>query len=1410
MMAESHIMKIPPRQTKSTPPASGPKESHIMKIPPRDPNKPRTGNTEGILVNEPAKNAPGNSTNPPVPKLTVWSFLGKVFKVGWDQTKEYVHTALDAAGSLPVVGSVFDGINGAIYAAEGDAVNAAVSFASAGADLIPGVGTAAKAAKWGYKAGTAIARGAAKGAVRAAEKAGIRQVEKAAIKGAERQSLKSLEKGAVKTAEKDTAKAAEKGTAKKAEKEAGPTQNKAEKKEDGIQTKDKQENKASKNKVCPKAGHPVNPILGIKFLTDETELDFSLPSPLPLLWQRSYFSDQPGNGWLGQGWSLPFSSRLRRCENTLTFIDSQGREIVLPRLDIGQRRFNRVEQLYFERGENGRYYISTRDGKLRYIFAPLALGEGDRRGENAPYLPLIAMEDIHGNHIRMNYNHNGLPVDMYDAAGRRLKLSFINLSLPSGEQVQRLHRVVQTNNLAGMEHNEVLVTYRYSAEGDLINVQDRAGNISREYRYINHILTGHAQPGGLIAQYEYDQYTPLGRVIRHTTNLGQTWLFDYGERETRVTDPLQRVTRYQFDADKSFTGVIHADGTAITRTLDKYGRLTALVTPCGRKTSWSYDHQGRVNALTDAAGQRTLFRYDMHHRLVAVADVMGHTTYYDYDDSGNMVRETNALGKSAAYDYDARGLLTAVTGTDGKTRRMTYDRMGLPVAYTDCSSQTTRLARDNRGNIKAITHPDGTQALFTHDGQGRMLSVFQADGSGIHNTYDALGRLTAQHDALGAQTQWQRDVDGLPLVRTDAGGQRFYYHYDAARRLVRLTNENGADYHITYDEQDNVLSSRGFDGVLARYRYDEDGLLVEKLEAGVGMALRRDELGRIIEKITRQASAQVHNHYSYDPAGRLIRASNAHSTIEYGYDPLGRLVSEISEVLGCRQALRHSYDSGGGLRQTQLPDGTALNYLRYGPGHLLQLNLDDEIICETERDAMHREISRTQGPLTSHFDYAPLGQLLEQRVTSESFAPALISRSYQYDRAGNLLSVMALSGEKARYSYDLLGRLKQAGKECFTFDPAHNLIDADGARSINNRLSKYKNTHYLYDQRGNLRDKTTKDGSRLRLYWTPEHQLEYIEAERDGTKHTVQYGYDALGRRVYKKGVKGTTLFFWDGSRLLSERNTGQTITYLYGASGFTPLAQVVQREGEQRQINYYHTDHIGTPYALTSQDGRVVWQADYQAWGKRRETRASCDEAIYQPLCYQGQYYDEESGLHYNYHRYYDPDAGRFISPDPIGLAGGENFYQYAPNPTGWIDPLGLVKEHTGFVYRALTDMQLLDGMIGDPILSKNPNANFSHKYHVGGPVAHGGDHLGGSNIETQFISTSKSYDRALCYSNNQPGAIAQIDLSRIDDRNIIDISNGHGLKGSANLWARQDQEVLIVGQIPSGAYRLMSGPPV
>ena len=151
-----------------------------------------------------------------------------------------------------------------------------------------------------------------------------------------------------------------------------------------------------------------------------------------------------------------------------------------------------------------------------------------------------------------------------------------------------------------------------------------------------------------------------------------------------------------------------------------------------------------------------------------------------------------------------------------------------------------------------------------------------------------------------------------------------------------------------------------------------------------------------------------------------------------------------------------------------------------------------------------------------------------------------------------------------------------------------------------------------------------------------------------------------------------TTEFFWQGDKLIAEHHADRHRSYLYEPGSFRPLALLEGFGPKDTKPYHYQLDHLGTPQELTAPDGDIVWSAHYRAYGQiSRLDKGKIDN----PLRFQGQYFDHESGLHYNRHRYYNPDIGRYLMPDPVKLAGGANAYQYALNPTGWVDPLGLSK---------------------------------------------------------------------------------------------------------------------------------------
>lgn len=344
----------------------------------------------------------------------------------------------------------------------------------------------------------------------------------------------------------------------------------------------------------------------------------------------------------------------------------------------------------------------------------------------------------------------------------------------------------------------------------------------------------------------------------------------------------------------------------------------------------------------------------------------------------------------------------------------------------------------------------------------------------------------------------------------------------------------------------------------------------------------------------------------------------------------------------------------------------------------------------------------------------------------------------------------------------LLEAQSQLGQERFAFDPAGNMAQAvlhdSGPAALpreqrqrpapaplllDNLLKEYAGTHYRYDERGNLIERT-KNGRKTRFSWDGFNRMTAAHTEEGSTT----FRYDPLGRRIAKHWATkdGATtkqskeaIFGWDGDTLAYEssqsagpgasgKQAPHSVHYVHEKDSFVPLVQVrrattiqlspasdvkvlmqanggaydiaqdplwngqAQQQARQGsapfqpdEIVFYQCDHLGTPQEMTDANGDVCWSANYKAWGEARQaiSEAAGKAGITNPIRFQGQYADEETGLHYNRYRYYDPQAGRFVSSDPIKLAGGFNLQQYAPNPTEWIDPWGL--SSCALVYRSM-----------------------------------------------------------------------------------------------------------------------------
>ncbi|CAG9246542.1 membrane hypothetical protein [Paraburkholderia unamae] len=1043
--------------------------------------------------------------------------------------------------------------------------------------------------------------------------------------------------------------------------------------------------------------NPVDVATGQKVLSHE---DFSLPGRMPIRWGRSYRSEDQRAGTLGVAWRLPYSAEIRRDTAQLTYFDADGRRLRFPLLEPGQEHFHVIEKYTLVRGEDSpagaTYVVRFGNGvEEHYALHPT----DDARWQ------LQRVTDRDGNVLSLGYTPEGW------LQAVRNNVHAVRCTLDDAGRITAVR--------LDSHGSPLLAGYAYDVNGDLREATDRAGRTWR-YEYRNHLLTGYRTPSGAIHMSEWDGETPQARVTRtfayvddEAARQGQPaitrdtrFAYQNASKTTRVTDGLGRTTEYHYNGLWAVDRILYPDGSTYATHFDETGSISGHTDELGRTTQIVNDARGNPTTVIDAAGNITRVSYNDQNLPVLVTDPAGQVWQRAYDGAGHLTGETDPLGNTTAYAYE-KGLPATRTDALGNVTTMQYNDAGQLTARTDCSGHTTTYRYDGEGRLISTRNPLDQETLQHWDATRNRLDGITPAGLGPWNVvYDGAGRVSAQTDPLERVTRTQWDAYDQRTTVTDPAGGGQGYRYDTLGRLTALTNANGEQTSFEYDSRDRLAAQTGFDGRRQTYRYSAAGEVIARTDHGtdgqITTDIAYDVLGRPVE---RHSTDGTHASYRYDARGLLTQAQasapgETPSQVTFEYDAAGRRTGEMQAHHGQVWRLAHELDALGHRSATHLPDAGTLTWQRYGSGHVHGVLFNGEALAAFERDALHRETLRTQGPVSHHFAYSPAGLLAAHRWqgvdSGGNPAEALkVWRSWEHDQAGQITALHDAMRDSRAYTYDPVSRLTgvAAGRasETFAYDPAGNLLAvghgkltrigvAKGDRLqvlVTPELPVGQSPQYTYDGHGNRTSVAVPQADASQALTTAyrysgTHQLKGI-VHTDGD--TSRYEYDALGRRTAKhhtnaNGRTATTLFVWDGDWMAQEirADQGRTapITYVAHPNLAGPLARL-----DGAQAYHYVTDHLGTPQEIYDDRRQVVWAADLSAYGK---TRGYLKREIDNPIRFPGQYYDAESGLHYNRHRYYDPQSGRYVNQDPIGLLGGANQYTYVSgNPIRRIDPLGL-----------------------------------------------------------------------------------------------------------------------------------------
>ncbi len=1084
--------------------------------------------------------------------------------------------------------------------------------------------------------------------------------------------------------------------------------------------------------ICFVTGHPVDVATG-RVLTDQ--VDWQLPGPLPLTFERSYSSAWANrNGPLGHGWSHSLDQAVWAERGRVVYLDGEGRELefdtfafpdhVLP---AGESVYEPITRLTLRALGQRRYEIHTHDGTA-HAFAPVEGATGERRS----WSRLLRTTARAGAAIALEYDRRGDLAWVRDSAGRQIgfehdaagRLSAVKLPHPTD---------------AGWQ---VHTRYAYDAHGDLVQVTDPLGGTWR-FAYKQHLLVQETNRNGLSFYFAYDGFGEDAYCVRTWGDGGiYDHIIDYDKvgKVTCVSDSLGRTTTYRMNAVGCVVKVTDALGGATSyeydeRTLRKIKETSAT----GGETQWKYDDRGNTIEMTDPGGAAIAVAFDERNLPVRAVDAVKGEWTWGYGDGGRLIGRIDPLGRrvqfrwdhqtkrlaaitdpaghESALGYDAHGNLTSLTAPDGAVSGWQYDNLGRCVAAIDANGSTERREHDALGRVVRVIEPDGNVRELSYDGEGNLI-VARDRQHDVRFTYRGMGRLASRRE-------------GETTVALD---------YDTEERLVAIANEHGHVYRFELGATGQVDVERGFDGIRRQYARDKAGRVTKIYRPdGSETVYRYDDAGHVAAILHSTGAKET---YAHRPDGQLIQATNDAATVNLERDLLGRVLRETVgddwvasefDATGRRAGVR----SSKGLEQRIQRDATGqavrVTAAVKHQGDDAGGSWHDAWQARIVRDALGAEIERDlPGGVQSRWQRDKLGRPVQQRISSA--AGFLRAVQYTWDVNDRLRMMVDATRGPIRYEHDTFGNLSAAVYEDGRVDL--RMPDAVGNlfRSADRGDRKYgpagqllesrepdgRVVAYEYDTEGNLAKKMerrdTRGDARVWTYhWNASGTLARV-VRPDG--EAVTFTYDALARRLSKSFRGKTTRWIWDGDVPLHEWVERSAPVRDVAPAPPSAAFFADERAARRRKAELAARPSVGPPGWAASaanepgtRERPVTWLFDPESFAPMAKLIGDDEYAIVTdhlgtpsamydaagdevwsatfdvygglrevqgtrgacPFRWPGQYEDEETGLYYNRFRYYDPQSGEYVASDPIGLSAGLRLFGYVVDPNSWSDPLGL-----------------------------------------------------------------------------------------------------------------------------------------
>ena len=820
--------------------------------------------------------------------------------------------------------------------------------------------------------------------------------------------------------------------------------------------------------------------------------------------------------------------------------------------------------------------------------------------------------------------------------------------------------------VAGAEWNGLAYTNEYDANFNLLRETTRLNGVVIED-----------------IQYAYDDYgNRLSATLKGMADrpdLTWRWTYDDRFRPVTETDPWGNVQTNTYDVHGHLVAARLRDGNLWQYAYDAAGRVLAVRDPQGGVVSNRYDAAGRMIWMRDPRGVETWSTYASNGLLVAVSNSLGETERREYDALGRVIRDVHADGRTTDYQYDARGR-RIVAGREPVVER---DAQGRIVRLTQPGGDVYEFSFDGDSEWVREMRTPSLRMIYDHDDKGQLLQQVTVGGDrALTNrwAYNAVGRLTEETDAAGRKYEYRYDANHLLSAVIDPMGFTNRYDHGTPFTLDVWTDARGYTNRFAYAYTQQAARVTYPDGSAVTSRTDVFGRPVEQVLPG-GRTIRTayGPLGRL-ESIAYHPSpaapAGQTAAFTRDAVGRVTGYGTQGDThqVAIAYDDAARRRTLTTHFGGFSVTQAYLYDRQG--RKTAYVDALGrTNLFAYGPDNRPEsVTVPDVGMIRLVYMAGQAQEMRLPGGTLQRMTLDSFGQIRSNQVWDPAGQPVL-DAAYDYNAAGQVATAV-VDGRTTTYAYDANGQLtgvqEAGGERIFAYDGNQNRLSDSAAAGAwvhdpVNRLTTRPGVQYAYNAEGAVTQRVANG-----ITWAYEYNLagKLVEVRSNGLT-VARYAYDPAGRRVSKETGGATTYYLYSDEGLAAELDAAGTVrrTYLHGPSTTWMRAPLLLQENGQ--TFFYLRDRHGMAEKLVTASGAVAWSAQRSAFGQVQVDPAS---TVANPLRFSGQYEDAETGLHYNTFRYYDPEAGRYLTPDPMGFKDGINRYQFAFNdPVNRMDPWGL-----------------------------------------------------------------------------------------------------------------------------------------